>query len=86
MDVNGLVDKINAWYPIVVSVGGAILVIVLAYRGYQWGTASDPQEEKQAQKGVKCRYWWWYYDSCCCYLGFHQINVWRLASVCRTSS
>ena len=53
MDVNGVVDKIYAWYPIVVSVGGAILVIVLAYRGYQWGTASDPQEEKQAQKGVK---------------------------------
>ena len=29
MDVNGLVDKINAWYPIVVAVGGSILVIVL---------------------------------------------------------
>lgn len=53
MDVNGLVDKINAWYPIVVAVGGSILVIVLAYRGYQWGSANDPQEEKQAQKGVK---------------------------------
>lgn len=52
MDVNGLVDKINAWYPIVVAVGGSILVIILAYRGYQWGSASDPQEEKQAQKSV----------------------------------
>ena len=52
MDVNGLVDKINAWYPIVVSVGGAILVIVLAYRGINGG----PQvtlKKKTSTKGVK---------------------------------
>ena len=50
MDVNGLVDKINAWYPIVVSVGGAILVIVLAYRGYQWGQQVIPKKKSKHKK------------------------------------
>lgn len=50
VDVTGLVDKINAWVPIIVVVGGAILGVVLSFIGLQWASSEDPQDEKQAKK------------------------------------
>lgn len=49
VNINELVDKVNAWVPIIVLVGGSILSVVVTFIGLQWGRAEDAQEEKIAK-------------------------------------